>query len=76
MPLPITAEIDRPRFIAKPAKRLTCSPFVERRLSSRHDHRRSRPQLRFGHIPGNALTVERLQRKLEPPFFLKNQEGL
>jgi ammonia channel protein AmtB len=27
---------------------------------------RSRPQLRFGHIPGNALTVEGLQRKLEP----------
>src|SRR5438270_8368265 len=25
-----------------------------------------RPQLRFGHIPGNALTVEGLQRKLGP----------
>src|SRR3954447_16577252 len=24
------------------------------------------PQLRFGHIPGNALTVEGLQRKLGP----------
>src|SRR6478609_2938859 len=29
----------------------------------------SRPQLRFGHIPGNALTVEGLQRKLEPLSF-------
>ena len=30
---------------------------------------RARPQLRFGHIPGNALTVEGLQRKLEPLSF-------
>jgi hypothetical protein len=27
------------------------------------------PQLRFGHIPGNALTVEGLQRKLGPLSF-------
>src|SRR4029079_605028 len=27
-------------------------------------------QLRFGHIPGNAPTVEGLQRKLEPLSFL------
>jgi hypothetical protein len=33
------------------------------------DPGRSRPQLRFGHIPGNAPTVEGLQRKLEPLFF-------
>ncbi len=31
--------------------------------------RRSRPELRFGHIPGNAPTVEGLQRKLEPLSF-------
>ena len=30
----------------------------------------SHPQLRFGHIPGNALTVEGLQRKLEPLSLL------
>src|SRR5215813_9165277 len=30
---------------------------------------RPRPQLRFGHIPGNAPTVEGLQRKLEPLSF-------
>ena len=29
----------------------------------------SRPELRFGHIPGNAPTVEGLQRKLEPLSF-------
>src|SRR6266568_3574822 len=32
--------------------------------------RGSHPQLRFGHIPGNAPTVEGLQRKLEPLSFL------
>src|SRR3982074_541399 len=33
------------------------------------------PQLRFGHIPGNALTVEGLQRKLGP-FSLSAHPGL
>ena len=28
-----------------------------------------RPELRFGHIPGNARTVEGLQRKLGPLSF-------
>src|SRR3954468_3377166 len=35
-------------------------------FSRGRDLRRSRPELRFGHIPGNAPTVEGLQRKLEP----------
>jgi hypothetical protein len=29
------------------------------------------PELRFEHIPGNAPTVEGLQRKLEPLFFFR-----
>ena len=32
----------------------------------------SRPELRFGHIPGNAPTVEGLQRKLGPLSFCAN----
>src|ERR1700729_459065 len=33
-------------------------------------------QLRFGHIPGNAPTVEGLQRKLEPlSFFFSSPTG-
>src|ERR1700733_9893822 len=35
--------------------------------------RGSHPQLRFGHIPGNAPTVEGLQRKLEPLSFFADQ---
>ena len=35
--------------------------------------RGSRPELRFGHIPGNAPTVEGLQRKLEPLSFFPGE---
>lgn len=38
MPLPVTLKsTELPCFVAKPAKRLTCSPFDEWRFSSRHD---------------------------------------
>ena len=34
------------------------------------------PELRFGHIPGNAPTVEGLQRKLEPLSFSEATRSL
>jgi len=44
-------------------------------LSRGRDLTRSRPELRFGHIPGSARTVEGLQRKLEPLSLRRHLSG-
>src|SRR5882757_5689667 len=61
--------MSRPNVKASTSPSTPSAPTICKVLPGRGLPKRPCPELRFGHIPGNALTVEGLQRKLEPLSF-------